>query len=221
MTVPDDPQMQVVAKLMSPSGAWTEDLIKHTFIPVDAHTILSTSFRGSGADFWAWELKRHGLYSVRSAYRKLFEVQEQQRLDGRAASSNDRTWKRIWGICQCRQRCEFFWWRVVNNFLPTKGELHRRHIERIPNCDVCGADVESIKHVMMECTVAKTFWTQVRKFSAAKLPILHPTSWAHDLNDPALCSQKMPVLYYVACGRFGQQETKGDMVNLLVHCIRQ
>jgi hypothetical protein len=33
-----------------------------------------------------------------------------------------------------------FWWRVVNGFLPTKGIMHRRHIESIVNCDVCGTE---------------------------------------------------------------------------------
>lgn len=111
--------------------------------------------------------------SVRSAYCKLFEVQEQQRPDGRATSSDDRTWKRIWGL-SVPPKVRVFWWRVVNGFLSTKGELHQRHIERVPNCEVCEADEESIRHVMMECTIVKCFWAEVRKFSVVKLPTLHP-----------------------------------------------
>lgn len=63
-----------------------------------------------------------------------------------------------------------FWWRVVNEYLPTKGILHRRHIEPTPNCEVCGAEVESIKHVFLECTVAQCFWRQVRVLTGDKLP---------------------------------------------------
>lgn len=98
LVMPADPQIQVVADLLSPSGAWREDFIKQTFTPVDAHAILSTPVRGSGEDFWAWELERHDLYSVRSAYRKPFEVREEQRPDGRAGVSHDSTWNRIWTV---------------------------------------------------------------------------------------------------------------------------
>lgn len=44
---------------------------------------------------------------------------------------------------------------MTNNFLPAKEELHRRHIEPIPNCDVCGSEKESVRHVLMECTIAR------------------------------------------------------------------
>lgn len=134
LSVPDNPQVHVVADLVSPSGAWREDFIRQIFIPVDTHAILSTPIRGSGADLWAWELEHHGMYLVRSAYRKLYEVQEQQKLISRAGSSDDSTWKRIWGL-SVPPKVRVFWWRVVNGFLPTKGELHWRHIERKPYCE--------------------------------------------------------------------------------------
>ena len=45
----------------------------------------------------------------------------------------------------------------MNGLLPAKEVLFRRHIERTANCDVCGPDEESIKHVLMDCTIAKFF----------------------------------------------------------------
>jgi hypothetical protein len=45
-----------------------------------------------------------------------------------------------------------------------------------------GAEEESVKHVLMDCTVAKIFWAEMRKLSAVKLPRLHPITWAHHLN---------------------------------------
>lgn len=51
-----------VAELMTPSGGWNEDLIKQTFVDVDAHAILSTPARGIGPDVWAWGPERHGMH---------------------------------------------------------------------------------------------------------------------------------------------------------------
>jgi hypothetical protein len=61
-----------VSELMTESGDWNEELIKEIFIPVDAHAILSIPIRKHSEDRWAWELERHGEYSVKSAYRALY-----------------------------------------------------------------------------------------------------------------------------------------------------
>ena len=76
--------------------------------------------------------------------------------------------------------------------------LFRRHIERTPNCDVCGADEETIRHVLMDCTVAKFFWAEVRRLTAVKLQVLHPLTWAHDLIHPALFPPKDAAV--ILCG---------------------
>lgn len=75
IVIPDQPQVNMVENLLTPSGGWNVELIKHDFADVDAQAILSTPVRGVGNDVWAWELERHGMYSVRSAYRCLLDDQ--------------------------------------------------------------------------------------------------------------------------------------------------
>ena len=124
-------------------GIYTE-LIKQVFVDADAHAILSTQVRGLRADVWAWVPKRHGLYTVKSAYRQLYD-QQCRLLEGDQASSfGDITWNQIWKL-ELSPKIQFFLCRVVNGFLPTKGVLHRRHVEPLPNCDTCGVDEETIK----------------------------------------------------------------------------
>lgn len=89
ITTNADPQVQVVADLLTPSGAWNADLIRQCFVPVDAQAILSTPVRGAGEDVWAWELESHGLYSLRSAYRRLYEDQCRGREEDQASSSEN------------------------------------------------------------------------------------------------------------------------------------
>jgi hypothetical protein len=59
--------------------------------------------------------------------------------------------------------------------------LYRRHVEPIPHCEVCGAEEESIRHVLIDCTIAKEFWEQVKELIGIKLSQLHPQTWAGDL----------------------------------------
>lgn len=87
----------------------------------------------------------------------------------------------------------------MNGFLPAAKEiLHQRHIEPIANCEVCGADAESIKHVLMDCTMARYFWDQARVLTGVKVPRLNPHAWAHDLVDPRICSEKEAAV--ILCG---------------------
>lgn len=67
MVVPTEQQVSMVSELLTASGGWNEDLIKHLFADIDAHAILRTPVRGAGEDCWAWEPELHGSYTVKSA----------------------------------------------------------------------------------------------------------------------------------------------------------
>jgi hypothetical protein len=87
---------------------------------------------------------------------------------------------------------------VLHEFLPIKYTLHRRHIERTAHCEVCGADEESIKHVLMDCTIARLFWDSTKHITGVKLPRLHEMTWARDLLQPDICPRKHAAI--IICG---------------------
>jgi hypothetical protein len=41
-------------------------------------------------------------------------------------------------------KVRIFWWRVIQNFLPSNAELARRHIREDSHCAACGTDLESL-----------------------------------------------------------------------------
>lgn len=153
LTLNDGQPISMVSDLISPTGQWREDIIRQQFIPVDANAILSIPVRGRSDDLWAWEPEKHGVYSVRSAYRLLDAERIREQVVGRAGCLGNEDWKRIWKL-KVPPKVRVFWWRVIHEFLPARLILHRRHLEPIPNCEVCGGDEESIRHVLIECTVA-------------------------------------------------------------------
>lgn len=71
LTPADGQPVSMVSDLLSENGQWDEDVLKQTFIPVDIAAILRTPVRSQYEDVWAWEAEKHGIYSVRSAYRLL------------------------------------------------------------------------------------------------------------------------------------------------------
>lgn len=86
----------------------------------------------------------------------------------------------------------------MNGFLPAKEILHKRHIEPVPNRDLCGAAEKTIEHVLLDCKVARCFWEQTRTLTGAKLPRLHRHTWAWDLIDPSCCSEQAAAIFL--CG---------------------
>lgn len=57
--------------------------------------------------------------------------------------SNDVSWNRVWKL-GVPPKVKVFWWRVLQDFLPTKSVLHHRHIEPLPFCDTSGAEAETV-----------------------------------------------------------------------------
>ena len=101
--MPENPQVTNVSDLLLPSGGWNEDLIKQVFFNVDAQAILCTPTRGHGNDAWAWEPERHGLYTIGSAYRKLYEDNNQPVNDGGASRENVET--DLGYVCSTKSTC--------------------------------------------------------------------------------------------------------------------
>jgi hypothetical protein len=156
LTTADGQSVSQVADLLLKNGQWNDSMIRQIFIPVDAVAILRTLVRAQYDDMWAWEHEKHGVYSVRSAYRLLDTARianSERQVEG---GSGDTCWQKLWKL-KVSPKIKVFWWRVIHEFLPARQVLHRKHIEPIENCEDCGAASESIRHVLIECSVAKGF----------------------------------------------------------------
>lgn len=105
---------------------------------------------------------------------------------------------RSYGKIKLPPKVLIFWWRAINNFLPTKGELKRRHVAREDHCEACGEPRGSLYHVAFTCTFAKRFWQATREITGCRLPELHPVTWMTYLLSDNMCSEKDAAL--IICG---------------------
>ncbi|KAG2562686.1 hypothetical protein PVAP13_8KG400101 [Panicum virgatum] len=166
---------------------WNEDLVRDSFVPWDAEEILKIK---AGVrmveDTVAWNYERTGIYSVRSAYRllKADERQKEASAGNKSGSSYaDGIWNKLWKL-KIPPKIRIFWWRAVNNFLPTKRELKRRHVEQEDFCETCGEEGETLFHVAFKCPLARRFWQSAKDLVGIKIPALHPATWTRDLLSP-------------------------------------
>lgn len=97
------------------------ELITANFDPVDVGKILSTPLPPHTApDKITWHLEKKGSYMVKLAYSLALELITE-------TTDPDPGWSKLWAlkIPPKNMACVR---RVCNGYMPTRGELYRRHI---------------------------------------------------------------------------------------------
>ena len=74
----------------------------------------------------------------------------------------------------------------THDYIPSRANLHRRHIDQLSTCDTCRACEETTFHALTECTYARQFWIRLRELSGVKLPNLIPNSWTMELLEDGI-----------------------------------
>uniref|UniRef100_A0A453D5L5 Reverse transcriptase zinc-binding domain-containing protein n=1 Tax=Aegilops tauschii subsp. strangulata TaxID=200361 RepID=A0A453D5L5_AEGTS len=109
--------LEFVSDLISPiTGSWDEQLVRDTFWPVDAASILQIPLREGVDDFIAWQFEAKGNHTIKSAYKLHVQLEKNER-DGNAGSStglpgnldncHDDSWKRLWKL-PCPRNIQMF-----------------------------------------------------------------------------------------------------------------
>ncbi|CAL4932085.1 unnamed protein product [Urochloa decumbens] len=203
----------LVCDLLQPDGrAWNEQALEQNLLTIDSNAVRRIPLGRFNEDIWAWSGERHGLYTVRSAYRILAEKEDQERNYGAQQSShslknNDPIWRKLWSV-KVPPKVRVFWWRVTHDFIPSKANLHHRHIERLGGCEICGAKEETTFHALTECTFANIYWGKLKELTGIKLPKLCPRTWTIDLLNDAICSEHDRGI--ILCGMWSLWNSRND-----------
>lgn len=88
----------MVSELLTWSGQWNETLVREQFLPIDAEAILRQPLGRGQLDSWAWEKQRFGVYTVKSAYKLLYNQKMEGMVGHQPSSSYDRPWKSVWKL---------------------------------------------------------------------------------------------------------------------------
>ena len=96
----------------------------------------------------------------------------------------------------------------MHDYIPSRANLHRRHIDPLSICDTCGAHEETTFHALTECTYARQFWFRLRELTGVKLPNLTPDSWTMELLEDRICGEKNRAL--ILCGMWSIWRSRND-----------
>lgn len=152
-----------VSELLDPStNRWDEELVRQTFCPDDANSILSIPICDQYDDFVAWHFDSKGMFSVRSAYRVHMNILERQRVrqvgDSSAGQHQESTfWRSLWKI-KCPARVHHFLWRFAHNSHPLLRNVQRIGVELDARCVICKRQFEDGGHLFLRCKEVRRMW---------------------------------------------------------------
>ena len=144
----------------SPRG-WNHHLIQSIFLPHDASAILGIPLcETPQPDTLVWGSTQDGRYSVRSRDRLLMD---ESLKDNPGCSNNSKMtkiWNTIWTL-RVSSKVRHFLWRSCHESLPTRANLHRRHILDDAKCEACNLSVETTLHALWNCPSIEPVWRSI------------------------------------------------------------
>ena len=94
-----------------------------------------------------WPRCRDGIYSVKTGYQLLCELDTQNRASGSDMTSKRVFWRLLWKM-RVPNKIKIFLWRACSEALPTSCNLLRRKVLEDPTCPLCGIEVENTMHAL-------------------------------------------------------------------------
>ncbi|KAL0295528.1 UNVERIFIED_CONTAM: hypothetical protein Scaly_3101600 [Sesamum calycinum] len=148
-----------VDKLLDDSKGWNEALIRSVFQSEDAGLILGISRSVGSLDHLRWYFEKHGLYSVRRAYRiiDVGVVPHLRIAPASLKSYKSEGWGFIWHVV-VPPKVRLFACRARRDALPTSCKLASCGVLIEGACLRCGEEGEDLIHVLLRCHFARLIW---------------------------------------------------------------
>jgi hypothetical protein len=83
--------------------------------------------------------------------------------EGSTTEESGFSWKSIWTL-QVPNNVRVFPWKMCKNILPTKDNLHEKGVVQDATCMFCEQEVETIIHVIWQCSVAQDVWGACNRY---------------------------------------------------------
>lgn len=108
---------------------------------------------GNCSDQLVWPFYQLGVYSTKSGYRSLYDLQRSTQ----PASNNSiwihngfNVWNLVWSL-DVPEMIKIFLWKCLKGILPIRKNVASRLHHISPICPLCEADSESLDHLFCSC----------------------------------------------------------------------
>ena len=150
----------MVSYLIDPMTKWWRvDMTRATFLPFEADSILKIPLSHNlPEDKIIWIGNSYGDFTVKSAYHiayNLLESKEKEECLNRDPCKP--VWRKLWHL-NLPAKIKIFAWRACVSGLPTMEAINCRGISQNKDCPVCGSEVESVDHTLLNCVFSSSVW---------------------------------------------------------------
>ena len=150
----------MVSSLIDPATKWWRvDVIRATFLPFEAETILKLPLsRRLPKDKLIWMGNSRGEFTVKSAYHFAHCLVEEKDVVGSSMGDPLKPlWKCLWHL-NLPAKIKIFAWRACVNGLLSKEKLCSHGIITSNECSICNGGIESIHRTLLHCEFASQVW---------------------------------------------------------------
>ena len=140
------------------SKTWNEPLLRELLRAEDVTKILKMKPSRLGRkDGYTWSFTKSGAYTVRAGYEV---TNDRRRALGEAQVAEPSVThlkKEVWKLNTSR-KIKHFLWQSLSGFVTAASRLCDRHCATDRSCLQCGAEEETINHILFECPPALQCW---------------------------------------------------------------
>jgi hypothetical protein len=120
-----------------PHKSWNHSLIDNNFLPFEGDIIKQTPLiLEYTEDTLMWPHSKDGAYTVRSGYNLMVKWQEASNPSSTNTHNNNKIWKKLWSLPTI-PRHKALLWRIIQRYIPVRGELGKRGITCPIDCPRC------------------------------------------------------------------------------------
>jgi hypothetical protein len=128
--------------------AWDTAVVKANFLSFEAEIIMGIPLCNTrNDDMLIWGGTKTGHYAVRSGYHMLLEEKQREAPGTSNAAPQTQVWKSIWSL-SVPSKFRHFIWHACRDSLPTRKNLHHRHVLDDPHCPNYSNSVENNLHAL-------------------------------------------------------------------------
>ncbi|XP_010468497.1 PREDICTED: uncharacterized protein LOC104748579 [Camelina sativa] len=153
-----NPDLRVSELLDLRSRDWDQEALEHHFLPGDIIRINKIKPVTSIEDFYSWKFNKSGEFSVKSAYWLASHSTNQHiRLEANQQPSTNALKAQVWKV-HTDPKIKVFLWKLLSGALPVTAALKSKGMKVEDTCQICGAEEETINHVLFSCSLSRQIW---------------------------------------------------------------
>ena len=125
--------------------------IDKCFLPFEAVKIKSLPVcMTPQEDILIWPKSKEGVYTVKSGYQLLYEMEDREMASASTTGGNKKLWADLWKL-RVPKKVKTFAWRACTNSLPTMENLLKRKVVQSALCSKCRRKPENVVHALWGC----------------------------------------------------------------------